>query len=235
MIASSQEKSEPFIKPNLPIVLKKTRNRLAETYNYFYMIPSLDFKQTSPEGNYAEKFTIKYCQLEKDVDYKKNLSSYYNSYSILIKNKNKKTSLFLKNAKGIDESAKDLDIIINPKGKGIGSIILNHLFYWAKENYPELNVPKLDLSSNDRKDKKNKARQNKLYKKIGLIGRNAAFISDLTPSIKKRGYKIYTAQEFLENPTTDESLRDILNKLLSELNNTTLSTSYDKLLSSELL
>ena len=82
--------------------------------------------------------------------------------------------------KNLDEIT--LDVMMLYQGIGIGSIILNHLFYWTKEKYLTLKIPKLDLSSVDEYDENNKNRRNRLYEKIGLIERNALHISYLTPS-----------------------------------------------------
>lgn len=187
--------SKPFINLKQPVVLKKKIPNTNDNI-YLYMAAYLDVSSIKlSETDYIdkEKFSIYFCRLDKRIPiHRESLFHGYNSYSIIITKSKKEVSIELNNA---DE--RGLDIIVFLKGIGIGSIILNHLFYWAKEKYPNLRIPRLNLSPVDEIYEDNRERRDRLFKKIGLIGRNAVLISDLTPVIEARGFEIYTVQDFI--------------------------------------
>lgn len=95
-------------------------------------------------------------------------------------------------------SKKKLDIAIQSKGCGIGSLILNHLIYWGQTLYPQAEIKSLSLSAVDEGVKENKARRDKLYSNIGLINYfGAKPLSQLTPKLSSRDFEVINAHDFL--------------------------------------
>lgn len=182
--------NEPFIVSGKPVVLYKRINPVSEYYLYF--IAHSEFKSVDEYGDFIDKFSIQFCQLSPPY-YCSQFSSPYNGYAIVVKRFRGEYTLKFSNA---DE--KGLDVIINPRGIGIGSIIINHLMLWAKEKYPNLRAPRLHLSSVDEQDIENKARRDSLYYKIGLLNHNGVLMGDLTPKIEARGFNVYSVQDFLK-------------------------------------
>lgn len=173
----------PFIRPGKSVVLKKINPRNPDNFLYFLFEASHEF---SKNGS-IEKYTIRYRNILKPH----HDSNRYFGYSIIIENE---SSLEICN----ELNNQGLDFLIEPKGLGIGSIILNHLFHWARENHPALRVPGIGLSPNDALNIENKERRDTLYRNIGLRESRAKTIADLTPRISKKGFEVIELNSLLK-------------------------------------
>lgn len=177
-----EAENDPFVVPGQPVILKKVNPRFPDECLYFLFEADHGFSK----NGHVETYTIRYRNILKPTSNHTRCS-----YSIIVR---KKSSLKLCN----ESNTKGLDFEITPRGIGIGSVILNHLFRWAKENHPDLKPPSIYLSPNDEYDLENKERRNALYRNIGLIESKAKKISDLTPSISKRGFEVIELKSFLK-------------------------------------
>lgn len=105
-------------------------------------------------------FLIKYCEITPDLDCTDGL---YNNYSLII---DKQDNIAYLGNKHFDEIS--VDLIIKRKSLGIGTIILNNLIYFAKQEYPKAVIRGLFLSNTDEYSEENRLRRDKLYKNLGF-------------------------------------------------------------------
>lgn len=113
----------------------------------------------------------------------------YYGYSILLQRYKECHTAGLTNWDG-----SGLDFIINPRSIGIGSSLLNHLFLWAKDMYPDFIAPRIWLSPVDELDPENKLRRDRLYSNIGLMGgHEGKKLSELNPTISTKGFVVTPA------------------------------------------
>jgi hypothetical protein len=176
---------KPFITPNNTVILRKKLSSHSNDYSYFYFVAREEYK-INPEYTISNdewfskhSYSINFCSInasyisnsecianrEKSKLCAKDFFNSINGYYIVITKFKNSQKINIRNNDGLDA----LDFIINPKNMGIGSIILNHLIYWAKENYPNLLSPTLALSPVDEESHENKIRRDRLYNKIGLL------------------------------------------------------------------
>lgn len=199
---------EPFILPRKPMILKKKKWPDSDDYHYFYFSAHHEFHKVN--GDKIEKYSIRY----HDIFNPPTSSLYQYGYSILIVNNND-----LKLCNDAESAYRGLDVLITPSAIGIGSIILNHLFYWAKEHHPDFASPHLHLSSVDEDDLENKERRNTLYRNIGLIEKGVNKISELTPRISTKGFEVIEPSEMIKDllnevKKTNEVIDTLQNKIL---------------------
>lgn len=180
----------PFILPFIPVILTKMDNKTGKELCILFsarvetlLIKEIDF--------FKEKFTIDYFILSDPNQSNINFFRMgYRGYSIIVTQSKFENRLSLNNSGEIG-----LDFNIQPRGKGIGSIILNHLFYWAKEKYPNYSAPYIKLSPVD-EHPDNVERRNALYGNIGLLTKEQINVGDLTPRISSKGFQIRQFQEY---------------------------------------
>ena len=95
-----------------------------------------------------------------------------------------------------------LDLHVNPPGIGLGSIILNHLFYFAAKECPEAMVKSLNLTAVDEKEEDNRLRRNKLYENLGF-----QLNKKTNGDISAKGFKLSNAKINLDK--RDFSIQNI--------------------------
>ncbi|PCJ28911.1 MAG: hypothetical protein COA94_03410 [Rickettsiales bacterium] len=142
-------------------------------------------------------FVIYFCDLKQDTP----PNTTQNSYSLIVEQYKKDNEITYKAYFGYGDSLRvksEIDFDISPKGFGIGSIIINHLIHWGKQNYPEAKIKQLYLSAHDEEDKNNHIRRDRLYNKIGLIKyKGFKHLSDLKPSCDERDFEVIDAYKYI--------------------------------------
>lgn len=68
-------------------------------------------------------------------------------------------------AEGAAKFGPNGNIIMNPRGCGLGSYLMSRVIRWLKENYPEVRVLRGQLSGNDARNEEDAKRRNRFYEK----------------------------------------------------------------------
>lgn len=69
--------------------------------------------------------------------------------------------------------------------RGIGSYALSYLVRWLQARFPQYQFERPSLSSVDSSDPDNRARRDRLYHQIGLLGHGFALVQDLRPDLRR--------------------------------------------------
>ena len=145
---------KPVLTIGSPIVLRQNE------YEFLFVLERKD-KESEAYGKVIS-FVISYYTTE--ASYKdRGLVDKRTHISLVIRTKQREAFLghghFYTNA---------LDLHVNPPGIGLGSIILNHLFYFAAKECPEAKMRGLHLAPIDEEDENNRLRRDRLYKNLGF-------------------------------------------------------------------
>ena len=149
----------PIIKLNKPLHLIKGDDE------FIFTAERIEQKEVIINGLVVKKglvcFLIKYGMIRPKLNC---LDRGYKEYALTINNDGKAAYL----ESGSLSNDPHIDIVIKPAGIGIGSIILNHLFYFAKQEFPNAIIKGLHLSASDEESKENRVIRDKLYKNLGF-------------------------------------------------------------------
>lgn len=147
----------PLIKLSRPVYLIKGG------YKFLFLAERKERITKDYHGQIRENlvsFLIKYCEISPDFGC---IDGLYNNYSLII---DKQDNIAYLGNKHFDEIS--VDLIIKRKSIGIGTIILNNLIYFAKQEYPKAVIKGLFLSNTDEYSEENRLRRDKLYKNLGF-------------------------------------------------------------------
>lgn len=200
----------PFIKPKHPVILSKKLKSSSDLKSHFYFCADSEFRLITEKGDFIHKYTIRFCELFPVDSYRLPFGG-YDGYSLTITKFENRYSAELTNW----DVKHALDILIKPIGFGIGSIILNHLFQWAKDMYPKSPAPTFSTSIVDEYPG-NKERRDRLYSKIGLLENRDNLISDLTPTIDTKEFEIIPSYQFMRELLIEKQKLMNENKMLIE-------------------
>jgi len=190
-----------FILKEKPVILKKYDEELGKEVSILFFAYETYFPAQGPICPSYHRYTIRYYPLNVNKNNQKLILQYpdrqYYGYALTIKKlRDSYSAQFHNHTDSKDHIS--MDYIIFPKGIGIGSIILNHLLLWGKQNYAHVEAPGIILGPADEIDPVNKLRRNALYEGAGLIKKTSegkyestySLFRDLSPNIHTKGFSI---------------------------------------------